>query len=65
MLAPILGRAGKMAKAREAITELHHLRPGFTCREAISEWYFGDHPVMTQRFLDQFASDLRNAGMPE
>ena len=65
VLAAILGRAGKIAEAQEAISRLHRLRPGFSCADAIDEWHFGDHPIMTRRFVEQFASDLRAAGLPE
>lgn len=65
MLVAILGRAGKTMEAQAAVTELLRLRPGFDCREAISEWHFGEHPVMTRRFLDQFAADSRKGGLPE
>jgi Flp pilus assembly protein TadD len=65
MLVAILGRAGKTAEARAAVKELRRLRPGFDCTEAISEWHFGQHPVMTQRFLDQFAADIREGGLSE
>jgi hypothetical protein len=54
-----------MAEAQDAIAALHRFRPGFTCTDAVREWYFGQHPLATQRFLDQFAADMRNAGLPE
>jgi TolB-like protein/class 3 adenylate cyclase/Flp pilus assembly protein TadD len=65
VMVAILGRNGKTVKAKNAIAELHRLRPGFSCKDAVSEWYFGEHAVMTQRFLDQFTADLRNSGLPE
>lgn len=65
MLVAILGRQGKTAEALDAIEELRRLRPGFTDTDAIGEWYFGDHPFMAQRFIDQFAADVRNAGLLE
>jgi len=65
VLAAARGRAGKTDEAQEAVAELCQLRPGFTCAEAIAEWHFGDHAVMTRRFLEQFAADLRSAGLPE
>ncbi len=65
MLVAILGRQGKRAEALDAIAGLRRLRPGFTHTDAISEWYFGDHPFMTQRFIDEFAADVRNAGLLE
>ena len=40
-------------------------RPGMTCADARLEWHFGDHPFMTQRFIDQFADDIRKAGLPD
>ncbi|MCL5779041.1 tetratricopeptide repeat protein [Limibaculum sp. FT325] len=65
LLVAICGRAGDAERARSAIVQLRHLRPGFTCAEAIEEWHFGAHPLMTRRFLAQFATDLRSAGLPE
>ncbi len=65
ILVAILGRQGKRAEALVAMAELRRLRPGFLHADAISELYFGDHPFMTQRFIDQFAADVRNAGLPE
>ncbi|MDH3236580.1 MAG: adenylate cyclase [Alphaproteobacteria bacterium] len=65
VLVPVLGRLGKMAEAQAAIAALHRFRPGFTCADAVREWYFGEHPLATHRFLDQFAADMRNAGLPE
>ncbi len=65
LLVAILGRQDKTAEAKEAIEGLRRLRPGFTYADAIGEWYFGDHPFMTQRFIDQFAADVRNAGLLE
>jgi TolB-like protein/class 3 adenylate cyclase/Tfp pilus assembly protein PilF len=65
ILVPVLGRLGKKQAALDAIQELRRLRPGFSCQEAIDEWYFGERPVMTQDFMDQFLADLRNAGLPE
>jgi TolB-like protein/class 3 adenylate cyclase len=65
VLVPVLGRLGKMAEARDAIAALHRFRPGFSCADAVLGWHFGEHPLMTQRFLDQYAADMRNAGLPE
>ncbi len=65
MLEAILGRQGKRAEALDAIAGLRRISPGFTHGDAIREWYFGDHPFMTQRFIDQFAADVRNAGLLE
>jgi TolB-like protein/Flp pilus assembly protein TadD len=65
LLVAAYGRAGNTVEAREAVAALRRLRPGFTCAEAISEWHFGDHAVMTRRFLDQFVDDIRKAGLPE
>jgi len=65
ILVAILGKQGKAAEAKEAIAELGRLRPGFTCADARHEWYFGDRPFMTKRFIDQFAADVRKAGLPE
>jgi len=65
ILVAVLGRQGKTAEAKEAIAELDRFRPGFTCADARYEWYFGDRPFMTQRFIDQFAADVRKAGLPE
>jgi len=65
ILVAILGRQGKRAEALDAMAELRRLRPGFLHADAISELYFGDHPFMTQRFIDQFAADVRNAGLLE
>jgi TolB-like protein len=64
-LAAIYGRQGKMHEASEAITNLNRFRPGYTCTDARREWYFGDRPFRTQRFIDQFVADLRKAGLPE
>ncbi|MBK0398537.1 hypothetical protein H0I76_05005 [Limibaculum sp. M0105] len=64
LLVAIYGRAGKKLEAQRAITQLDRLRPDFTCAEAVDEWYFGDHAMMTPRFLEQFAADLRKAGLP-
>jgi tetratricopeptide (TPR) repeat protein len=64
-LVAILGRQGKTAEAREAIADLDRLRPGFTCADACRQWYFGDRPFRTQRFIDQFATDVRKAGLRE
>jgi TolB-like protein len=65
ILVAALGRAGKTAEARAAVAALLRLRPGFTCAEAIAEWHFGQHALMTQRFLDQFEADIRTAGLPD
>ena len=65
MLEAILGRQGKRAEALDAIAGLRRISSGFTHGDAIREWYFGDHPFMTQRFIDQFAADVRNAGLLE
>jgi tetratricopeptide (TPR) repeat protein len=65
VLVAVLGRKGNAEKAKNAVAELLQMRPGFTCEIAINEWYFGDHPFATRRFLDQFAIDVRNSGLPE
>lgn len=64
LLVAIHGRTGKAPEAADAIAELLRLKPGFTCAEAIEEWHFGEHPVMTARFIGGFAEDLRRAGLP-
>jgi TolB-like protein/Tfp pilus assembly protein PilF len=65
VLAAVLGRLGKSAEAQEAVAELDRLRPGMTCTDAKLECYFGNHPFMTQQFIDQFVDDIRKAGLPE
>ena len=65
VLVAILGRAGKTRAATEAIEELQRLRPGFSCREAIKEWCFGERPIMTEEFMARFVADIRSAGLPE
>lgn len=65
MLLAVVGKKGRTEKTKKAVAELLRMRPGFTCESAVREWYFGDHPVMTRRFLDQFAADVRNSGLPE
>jgi tetratricopeptide (TPR) repeat protein len=64
VLVAILGRKGNTEKAKTAVAELLRLRPGFTCEGAVREWYFGDHPFATRRFLEQFAADVRSSGLP-
>ena len=65
ILLAILGRQGKTAEAGEIIVDLDRLRPGFTCADACRQWYFGDRPFRTQRFIDQFVADVRKAGLRE
>jgi TolB-like protein/class 3 adenylate cyclase len=65
ILVAALGRAGKTAEARAAVAALRRLRPGFTCAEAIDEWHFGNHALVTRRFLDQYEADIRSAGLPD
>jgi tetratricopeptide (TPR) repeat protein len=65
ILLAVLGRQGKTEAAKEAIAEINRIRPGFTCADARQEWYFGDRPYMTPRFVDQFVQDVRRAGLPE
>jgi TolB-like protein/class 3 adenylate cyclase/Tfp pilus assembly protein PilF len=65
VLTAILGRQGKAEEAREAIAKLQRFRPGMTLAQARAEFFFGDHPVMTEAFVDQFVADLAQAGLPE
>lgn len=65
VLVAILGRAGRRDEAAEAIAELHRLRPGMTCAEAVRQQSFTDRPFNTERFVAQFRADLRAAGLPE
>ena len=65
VLLAVLGRLGKTVAAQEVITAVHRARPGFTCSDARKEWYFGDEPFISEKFVDQFLKDVRAAGPPE
>jgi len=62
VLTAILGKQGKVPEGKEALGKLRALRPGFTLADAIDEWHFGNEPIMTARFMNQFEKDFR-AGM--
>ncbi|PZM13925.1 adenylate/guanylate cyclase domain-containing protein [Rhizobium tubonense] len=63
-LVAILGRQGKIAAAQDAIAQLHRFRPGMTLEQTRGEFFFGETPVMSEAFIDQFMDDLTNAGLP-
>lgn len=65
ILVAVLGRAVKPKEAREAIAELERLRPGMTVTLALRELYFGETSYQHPDFHEQFAADLRAAGLPE
>ncbi|MDJ0896564.1 MAG: adenylate/guanylate cyclase domain-containing protein [Alphaproteobacteria bacterium] len=65
ILVALLGRQGRAAEAGEAITDLHSLRPGFTCADARREWFFGDRPYVREHLIERFLRDVRAAGLPE
>ena len=63
ILLAVLGRQGKAEEAKAVIAELYRFRPGFTCADAEREWYFGDHPFISLRFIELFLDDIRSAGL--
>ena len=65
VLGAVLGRQGKSGEAQDTVAELDRWRPGMTCTDVRLECYFGDHPFMSSRFIDQFVNDIRKAGLPE
>lgn len=65
ILVAVLGRAGRLDEAAEAIDILHRFRPGMTCKDAIRELSFTGRPYNTERFVRQFRADLLSAGLPE
>ena len=58
VLVAILSRRGTLDDAVDALGKLRRLKPGFTTADAIEEWHFGDHAIMTPRFMHQFEEDF-------
>lgn len=64
ILTAILGRQGKTAESAEVFRKLRKLKPGISLADILDEWHFGEHPIMTPRFMERFENDFRKGMVP-